>query len=93
MAFSVFSVFPNPAFGIYSSTFNGTPWSKDKQNKKYIHQEDHFVNVVMMGPLENARGKKYGAKDNQASPVERLSLTVCYLTNKWWAQVVAVKKF
>ena len=90
---SVFSVFPTYQWGVYSSTFNETLWSKDKQNKKYIHQEDHFVNVVINGPMEAAKGKKYGAKDNQASPVERLSLTVCYLTNKWWAQVVAVKKF
>lgn len=90
---SVFSVFPTYLWGVYSSTFNETPWSKDKQNKKYIHQEDHFAGVAIQGPIENARGKKYGAKDNQASPIERLSLTVCYLTNKWWAQVVAVKKF
>ena len=78
---------------IYTSTFDNTPWSEDKENKKYITIEDHFTNVMIIGPMAAAQGKKYGAKEEQASPISRLSYRAAYISNAWWAQVVAVKKF
>lgn len=78
---------------IYTSTLDGTPWSEDKENKKFITLEDHFTNVMINGPFAAANAKKYGAKEEQASPVGRISYRAAYISNAWWAQVVAVKKF
>ena len=78
---------------IYTSTFDNTPWSEDKENKKYITLEDHFTNVMVNGPMAAAQAQKFGAKEEQASPIARLSYRAAYISNAWWAQVVAVKKF
>lgn len=78
---------------IYTSTFDKTPWSEDKENKKYIALEDHFTNVMINGPFAAANAKKYGAKEEEASPMPRISYRAAYISNAWWAQVVAVKKF
>ena len=85
--------FPGLHEKIYTSTFDNTPWSEDKENKKFITIEDHFTNVMINGPMAAASAKKYGAKEEQASPVARISYRGAYITNAWWGQVVAVKKF